>query len=288
MLNITRNPQKKELVYVASKMSWNGEASPFEDVTKFPDGPAWKAHGEKMHDKSTRGLKNWVAARGGKLDSINTPGALSAWYDDYPTLYNTYDAGDETRAMVGHNRRMHPKKEATANEIKFEELYREYGDFIETVLMPQYDKHGHVYTPNQPLEPRVEIKTTVKETDYLGVPKESKGDTKRKRIYWIGKVYNTNNNGRRFAQNLVKELSVYFDVDRATIFRAAKYARACDDIGEGKKVVDPTWYIYREGETLKDYVRDKMMKPWDNPDNYGGKRGTSSRSFDAKFSDLRN
>jgi len=269
-------------------MSWNGEASPFEDTTKFPDAAANKAHEEKVHDKKTRGLKNWVAAHGGVLDSINTPRALTAWYDDYPTPYNMYEVSDESRAVRGHYKRMVPQREATANEIKFEELYREYGDWIETVLCPDYDKHGHVYTPNLPLEPIVEIKTAIKITDYLGIPKESKGKTKRERMYWIGKVYNTNNQGRRFAQNLAVELETYFGVDKRTIFRAAKYARACDDLGEGQTVVDTVWYTYREGEELKDYVRDKMVKPWENPDNYGGKRGAISHGYDAKSSDLRN
>ena len=285
-----RNPQKPELVYKSVTMAWDGEESPFEDKTKFPDGAASTAHVEAMHDKSKRGLKNWVAARGGILDSINTPRALSAWYDDYPTPYNLYEVSDESRAIRGHYKRMVPKKEATANEIKFEELYREYGDWIETVLCPDYDKHGHVYTPNLPLQEnmRAELKTGVKVTDYLGIPKEGKGKNKREKNYWIGKVYNFNNNGRRFNNNLRKEVAEYFGVSDRTVYNAAKYARACDDMGESPKAPkEVMWYIYREGEALKDYVRDKMVKPWENPDNYGGKRGAIMRGFDAKSSDLR-
>lgn len=291
MLNITRNPQKKGLVYIAGKMSWGGEASPFEDVTRFPDAASNKAHEEKMHDKKTRGLKNWVSAHGGNLDSINTPRALTAWYDDYPTPYNMYDAGDDTRAIKGHYKRMVPKREATENEIKFEELYREYGDRIETVLMPQLDKHGHVYTPNQPLPQniRAEVKWCVVEIDYLGIPKEGKGKNKREKGYWIGKVYLANKNIKRYSGDTASDIAAYFGVSRRAVFNYAKYARACDAIEGGHGTQKDVWFNGSIGTyELTEFTREKMVKPWENPDNYGGKRGAITRAFDAKSSDLRN
>ena len=278
MIEMIRNPQKPELVYKSVTMAWDGEESPFEDKTKFPDGAASTAHVEAMHDKSKRGLKNWVAARGGILDSINTPRALSAWYDDYPTPYNLYEVSDESRAIRGHYKRMVPKKEATANEIKFEELYREYGDWIETVLCPDYDKHGHVYTPNQPLEINVrkEVICGNPTTDYLGIPREGKGKNKREKAYWVGKVYIANKGIRRYSGDMASEIAEYFGVSRMTVFNSAKYARACDALGEGQPVQkNDILYHYVEGDTLKEYVRGKMVKPWENPDNYGGRKRLS-------------
>ena len=151
------------------------------------------------------------------------------------------------------------------------------------------------YTRNEPL-PKSRRKAVIINradvpVDFLGIPKESKGATKRERSYWIGKVYNVNHNGRRGDSNLANTIAAYFGICRASVFNNAAYAEAFDNTKETStqatvvkiskaKRLTGDWVLKTETHTV-------WVKPWESPDDYTMRKGNVTRAGEARDAALR-
>ena len=153
------------------------------------------------------------------------------------------------------------------------------------------------YTRNEPLPKDRRRPVIVNRADvpvnFMGIPKESKGTTKREKSYWIGKVYNENHRGRRNDSNLANTIAAYFGIHRATLFRNAAYAEAFDKTHEltaQSTVVESASKIadgIRGDWVLRNVDFKVWVKPWESPDDYTMRKGTVTRSNEAKESALR-
>lgn len=242
----------------------------------------------------------------GKLTYRQMLQAIDDWY--YYSVTQTLPAQDvDLDAIRNHYMRMDPKTfhEPTANEIAFDALYKEYGCEIHKVLMPSLDKDTKkILTENEPLgKNRRTSSSGVVYTDFFGIPPESKGKTKRERSYWIGRVYNLNLKGRRVYGNLVNEVAFYFGVNRATVFRNARYAAAydamhddtytqADAVAAYESPDDRIFYYYVKGDMLKPLEIYARIIPWTTCDGFRswglwGRRGPTDRSYVARSHGLR-
>lgn len=154
-----------------------------------------------------------------------------------------------------------------------------------------------IFTRNEPLSKDrrkpVIINRADVEVNYFGIPRCSIGATKRVRSYWIGKVYCENQNGRRGDSNLANTIAEYFGVSRRTVFYNAQYAASYDKAPAPYrqtvviKAADEIPDGIRGDWTLKNLSVKVWIKPWENPDDYGGRKGITTRTGEAKDENLR-
>ena len=130
------------------------------------------------------------------------------------------------------------------------------------------------------------------EVDFLGIPKESRGETDKEKMYWIGKVYNVNaSRGRRKTTKLWKQIQKHFGVSERTIWKYSKFAEACDMLsedGDGSKVANASGPQTRTIDKAKaekcifgDWVlKPYVLKPWTIPWKFfGGERAYAAKEM---------
>jgi hypothetical protein len=167
---------------------------------------------------------------------------VDAWYQDAYGPEPDINKDAYVQSMRKHYERVDPVFEPPFNlirslqELSLEPYYiRKPRDFLLRFENDDFEEEDDVeFAPiNKHLLDRERRRVSVRAPydtplDYMGVPPESIGDTKREKNYWIGKVYlhNMHINGERRSGVLSEDLAKYFGVNESTIRRAARYADA--------------------------------------------------------------
>lgn len=181
------------------------------------------------------------------------------------------------------------------NQLVYSHHARE-GDDNEDEVKEKNEGHEYTYNYARPKDRRkLRVWNHADFTiNYLGISKTGRGKSKKEKSYWIGKVYRENAHGRRTDSNLANTIAEYFGVCRATVFNNAAYSEEFDRT----QAVGTQAEVTKKGRAVpKGIVGDWVLKekitlthwikPWENPDDYGGRVGPITKKMDARAFALR-